>query len=84
MTPMQAIGAATREAAELIGAPDRIGSVQAGRFADLVAVAGDPLAQPALLGHADFVMKGGLVYRAGGVPAVASVERICSTVYPYE
>src|SRR6266849_3796295 len=44
MTPAQAIRAATSEAALLMGWQDRIGSVQAGKFADLVAVAGDPLA----------------------------------------
>src|SRR5262249_16945883 len=50
MAPMEEILAATRNAADLIGASDRIGSVQAGRFADLVAVAGDPLKDPGELG----------------------------------
>jgi imidazolonepropionase-like amidohydrolase len=67
MSPTQAIFAATREAANLIGAADRIGSVQPGRYADLVAVDGDPLTDPALLRRVQFVMKGGVVYRAGGV-----------------
>lgn len=71
MSAMQAIFAATREAADLIGAADQIGSVQAGRYADLVAVDGDPLADPALLRHVQFVMKGGVVYRAGGAATSA-------------
>ncbi len=71
MSAMQAIFAATRNAADLIGAADRIGSVQAGRYADLVAVVGDPLADPATLQHVQFVMKGGVIYRAGGVPTNA-------------
>jgi len=67
MSATQAILAATREAAELLGASDRVGTVQTGRFADLVAVDGDPIADPALLRHVPFVMKGGVVYRTGGV-----------------
>ena len=67
MTPLQALYAATRNAADLIGAADRIGSVQAGRFADLVATPGNPLADPQLFKQVSFVMKGGKVYRRNGV-----------------
>jgi len=70
MTPMQAILAATRNAADLIGAADRIGSVQPGRYADLVAVAGDPVRTPEILQHVGFVMKGGVIYRADGTATV--------------
>lgn len=66
MTPMAAIQAATRNAADLLGASDDVGSVQAGRFADLVAVDGDPLARPELLRAVGFVMQGGVVVRSGG------------------
>ena len=59
MTPMQAIQAATRVGAELLGWEDRIGTVEAGKLADLVAVPGDPLADLALLAHPNFVMVGG-------------------------
>jgi len=59
----QAILAATGNAAELLGAADRIGSVQKGRFADLVALDGDPLQDAAALQRVVFVMKGGAVYR---------------------
>ncbi len=63
MTPMQAIKAATTDAAELLGWRDRVGSVEAGRFADLVAVAGDPLTDITELERVTFVMKGGTVYK---------------------
>jgi imidazolonepropionase-like amidohydrolase len=63
MPAMEAIQAATRGGADLIGASDRIGSVQAGRFADLVAVAGNPLTNIAELKRITFVMKGGVVYK---------------------
>jgi len=66
LTPMDAIFAATRNAAELIGTPQDIGSVQAGRYADIVAVTGDPLADIAVLQRVDFVMKGGEVLKTGG------------------
>ena len=59
MTPMQAIQAATRVGAELLGWQDRIGTIEAGKLADLVAVPGDPLADLALLAHPSFVMVGG-------------------------
>lgn len=74
LTPMKALLAATRNAADLLGASDRLGSVQSGRYADLVATAGDPLADPAQFARVDFVMKSGIVYRQDGHPTVAGVE----------
>jgi imidazolonepropionase-like amidohydrolase len=68
MTPMDAIKAATTSAADLIGDSADIGSVQPGRYADLIAVSGDPLADVTQLEHVQFVMKGGVVYKAGGQP----------------
>jgi imidazolonepropionase-like amidohydrolase len=68
MKPIEAIFAATRNAADLLGRADRIGSVQAGHLADLVAVPANPLEQPDALRHVSFVMKGGVVYRADGHP----------------
>ena len=63
MTPMQAILSATQSGADLLGWSDRVGSVQAGRFADLVAVDGDPLKDISELERVRFVMKGGVVYK---------------------
>jgi imidazolonepropionase-like amidohydrolase len=63
MTPLEAIQAATLTAADLMGWGDEIGSVEPGRFADLVAVEGDPLADVRLLESVRFVMKGGDVVR---------------------
>ena len=63
MTPMQAIQAATVYAAELIGWPNDVGAIEAGRFADIIAVAGNPLDDVALLEDVGFVMKGGKVYK---------------------
>ena len=71
MTPMQAIRSATTVAAELMGWEDRVGSVEPGRFADLIAVAGDPIEDITELERVTFVMKGGEVVVAdrGGPPA---------------
>jgi imidazolonepropionase-like amidohydrolase len=66
MKPMDAIIAATGSAADLIGDKQDIGSVRQGRYADLVAVDGDPLADITVLQHVQFVMKGGVVYKQGG------------------
>jgi len=63
MTPMQAIQAATVHAAELIGWPDTVGAIDAGRFADIIAVEGDPLDDVSLLEDVRFVMKGGKIYK---------------------
>lgn len=63
LTPMQAIQAATLSAADLIGWSDRVGSIEPGKFADLVAVQGDPLTDVSVLERVGFVMKGGAVVK---------------------
>jgi imidazolonepropionase-like amidohydrolase len=63
MTPMQAIKSGTSVGAEMLGWSDRLGTVEAGKLADLVAVAGDPLADIGELEHVRFVMKEGVVYK---------------------
>jgi imidazolonepropionase-like amidohydrolase len=74
MKPLDAIFAATRNAADLLGAADRIGSVQPGRFADLIAIAQNPLMNPNALEQVAFVMKGGVVYRSNGAPTTAAAN----------
>ena len=63
MNPMQAIRSATSVAATLLGWGDRLGTVEAGKLADLVAVVGDPLADITELERVKFVMKDGVVYK---------------------
>jgi len=63
MTPAQAIQSATTVAAEMMGWQDRIGSIEKGKFADIIAVAGDPLKDITELERVSFVMKGGQVIR---------------------
>lgn len=63
MTPMQAIQSATINAATLIGKPEQFGSIRVGKFADVIAVDGDPIADIHQLEHATFVMKEGVVYK---------------------
>jgi imidazolonepropionase-like amidohydrolase len=63
MTPMQAIKSATSVAATLMGWGDRVGSLAPGRYADLVAVPGDPLKNLRILESVPFVMKGGRVVK---------------------
>lgn len=63
MTPVQAIRAATSEAAQLMGWQDRVGSLEVGKFADLVAVTGDPTADISELERIKFVMKGGQIFK---------------------
>jgi imidazolonepropionase-like amidohydrolase len=64
MPPVQALRAATSIAAETIGWADEVGAVEKGKFADLVAVSGDPLADITEMSRVVFVMKGGEVVRS--------------------
>lgn len=64
MSAMEAIRTATTRAAELLGMSDQLGSVEAGKFADLIAVNGDPLADITELERVKFVMKNGVVYKS--------------------
>ena len=63
MTPIQAVRSATSSAAELLGMQNDVGSIAAGKYADLVALKGDPLADITLLQKIDFVMKGGEIHK---------------------
>jgi imidazolonepropionase-like amidohydrolase len=63
MTPMQAIRTGTVNAAELLGWSDKMGTIEAGKWADLVAVSGDPLKDITELERVKFVMKSGIVFK---------------------
>lgn len=63
LTPLQAIQAGTVNAADLLGWSDRIGTIEPGKFADFVAVDGDPLRDVTILEHVKFVMKAGEVVK---------------------
>ncbi|MDX2121261.1 MAG: amidohydrolase family protein [Gemmatimonadota bacterium] len=67
MTPMQAIQSATIQAARVMGWEGRVGSIAPGRYADLIAVKGDALADLGRFEQVDFVMKGGEVVKERGV-----------------
>jgi imidazolonepropionase-like amidohydrolase len=63
MTPMEAIQTGTSRAAEVLGWADKLGTIEPGKWADIVAVSGDPLKDIKELQHVKFVMKGGVVYK---------------------
>lgn len=71
MTPIQAIQAATSNAADLLGHATELGSIKVGKYADLIAVNGDPLKDIGLLEKVDFVMKDGKVYKSAGAASCA-------------
>ncbi|RZK30257.1 MAG: amidohydrolase family protein, partial [Hymenobacter sp.] len=64
MPPLEAIRAATLNAAQLLGDPTNLGALEAGKYADVVAVDGDPLQDISALTRPRFVMKAGVVYRS--------------------
>ena len=66
MTPAQAIRAATSNAADLIGSATDVGTITPGKYADIIAVDADPLADVRALEDVSFVMKGGVVYKEKG------------------
>jgi imidazolonepropionase-like amidohydrolase len=63
MTPMQAIQSATTNAADLLGHSSELGSIKAGKYADIIAVVGDPLADIRVLENIQLVMKDGKLYK---------------------
>lgn len=71
LTPLQAIQAATVNAADLLGWSDKVGELAPGFYADIIALDGDPLKDIAQLERVRFVMKGGVVYKRGGPAGVS-------------
>ena len=69
------IVSATSTSAEIIGWQDRIGTVEPGKLADLIAVPGDPTADVAAMRRVNFVMKGGTIYRHDAAPNVSAPAR---------
>ena len=64
MPPVQALLSATREASKLLGQENNLGSIRTGKFADIIAVSGNPLEDISIIENVDFVMKNGTVYKA--------------------
>lgn len=64
MPPLEAIKAATVSAADLIGISDKAGTIETGKWADIIAVDGDPVTDINVMGKVSFVMKGGVVYKS--------------------
>jgi len=63
MTPPQAIRTATQNSADLIGRSKDVGTIEVGKYADIIAVSGDPLQDVTVLQNVGFVMKGGVIYK---------------------
>jgi imidazolonepropionase-like amidohydrolase len=76
MPPAFTLQAATTHAAQLLKHDKDVGSVSAGKFADIVAVPGDPLADIKLMMKVDFVMKAGVVYKRNGMPVEPLAQAI--------
>jgi imidazolonepropionase-like amidohydrolase len=69
MPPIEALRAATMNAAELMGWEDKVGALETAHYADVIAVDGDPLADITQLQHVQWVMKGGVVVKDAISPA---------------
>jgi imidazolonepropionase-like amidohydrolase len=65
LSPLAAIQTGTINAADLMGWSDKVGALDPGKWADVIAVRGDPLQDVTLLQHVTFVMKSGVVYKGG-------------------
>jgi imidazolonepropionase-like amidohydrolase len=76
MTPLQVLQAATLNGAELIGMSKDIGTIEAGKYADIIAVKADPLRDISAMEQVVFVMKGGVVLRRGVNPRPNEMRQI--------
>jgi imidazolonepropionase-like amidohydrolase len=80
MTPLQSLQTTTLNAADLMGWTDRVGSLEPGKWADVIAVSGDPLKEIRTLQHVSFVMKSGVIYKDEAQPA--SVDKLVASAPP--
>jgi imidazolonepropionase-like amidohydrolase len=74
MTPLAALQTTTLNAADLMGWTGKVGSLEPGKWADVIAVSGDPLKDIRTLQHVSFVMKSGVIYK--DEPAPATVDKL--------
>ena len=79
MTPLAALQTATLNAADLMGWTDRVGALEPGKWADVIAVKGDPLQDIRLLQHVTFVMKSGVVYKNEARPQAVDHLQVAAT-----
>jgi len=77
MSPLAAIQSGTLNAADLMGWTDKVGSLDPGKWADVIAVPGDPLVDVRILQHVPFVMKAGVIYKDEAQPA--AVDKLVAT-----
>lgn len=83
MTPLEALKTTTLNAADLMGWTDKVGSLEPGKWADVIAVSGDPLKDIRTLEHVNFVMKSGVIYKDEAAPAsVDKLSAIAETSAP--
>jgi imidazolonepropionase-like amidohydrolase len=80
MTPIAALQTATLNAADLMGWTAKVGSIDPGKWADVIAVQGDPLQDIKLLQHVSFVMKSGVIYKNEAQPS--AVDHLVATTAP--
>jgi imidazolonepropionase-like amidohydrolase len=82
MTPLAAIQTGTVNAADLMGWTDKVGSLDAGKWADIIAIQGDPLSDVRLLQHVPFVMKAGVIYKDEAQPT--AVDKLVADAPSHE
>ncbi len=82
MSPLAALQSATLNAADLMGWTDRVGALDPGKWADVIAVKGDPLQDVRTLQHVSFVMKGGVVYKDEAAPQTVDSLKVATA--PHE
>ena len=80
MTPLQALRSATSVGAENIGWGDRVGSIEKGKYADIIAVSGNPAIDVTEMERVKFVMKGGQVYRNDLKSSTASASQSWASI----